>query len=74
MVQLASTLALYGSTPIPLALGMAPSIAMKFFEGKAFDDWKRGKENEAKTQAAIVNRLNDVIRSIGGLSKSISRL
>lgn len=73
MMQLASTLALYGNTPLPQALGMAPSVARQFFDGKPFDEWKRGREGDAKTQSAVVNRLNDVIRAIGHLIKAMSR-
>lgn len=52
---------------------MQPSTARKFFEGKPFDDWKKGRESELKTQAAIVNRLNDVIRACGIVAKTIAR-
>lgn len=52
---------------------MQPSTARKFFEGKAFGDWKKGRESELKTQAEIVNRLNDVIRACGIVAKTISR-
>jgi len=72
-MNLASSLTLYSSTSLADAMQMQPSTVMKFFEGKPFDDWKKGRESELKTQAAIVNRLNDVIRACGIVAKTIAR-
>lgn len=69
----ASSLTLYSSTSLNEALAMRPSIVKRFFEGKPFEDWKKGKEAELKTQAAVVNRLNDVIRACGIVAKTIAR-
>jgi len=52
---------------------MPSSVVEKFFEGKAFADWKKGRENEVKLQVAIVNRLNDVIRASGIVAKTVAR-
>ena len=52
---------------------MQPSVARQFFEGKPFENWHKGRESELKMQAAIVNRLNDVIRACGIVAKTISR-
>jgi len=49
------------------------SVVTSFFEGKAFADWKKGRESELKLQAAIVNRLNDVIRASGIVAKTVAR-
>jgi len=54
-------------------MAMQPSVVKRFFDGKPFDDWKKGRESELKTQAAIVNRLNDVIRACGIVAKTIAR-
>lgn len=70
---LASALTLYANTPLPQAMAVQPSIAKRFFEGKAFDDWRRGREHEVKVQVAVVNRLNDVIRSLGVVTKTIAK-
>lgn len=72
-MSLASSLALYSSTSLPDAMQMQPSSVRKFFEGKPFDDWKKGRESELKMQAAIVNRLNDVIRASVIVAKTIAR-
>lgn len=69
----ASSLTLYSSTSLNEALAMQPSVAKRFFDGKPFEDWKKGKEAELKTQAATVDRLNTVIRSIGNLGKVLAR-
>lgn len=72
-MSMASSLSLYSHTSLPEALTLPVSIAKKFFDGKPFEDWKKGRESELKTQAAIVNRLNDVIRACGIISKTIAR-
>lgn len=72
-MSLASALTLYANTPLPQALTMQPSVAKRFFDGKAFDDWRRGREQEAKVQVAVVNRLNDVIRSLGVVAKTVAK-
>lgn len=72
-MNLASSLTLYSSTSLADAMQMQPSTVRKFFEGKPFDDWKKGRESELKTQAAIVNRLNGVIRACGIVAKTIAR-
>lgn len=73
LTNLASSLALYSHTSLTDALAMQASTARKFFEGKPFEEWKRGRESELKTQAAIVNRLNDVIRACGIVAKTVAR-
>jgi hypothetical protein len=44
-------------------------VANQVLKSKAFDNWKQGRENEIKIQVAIVNRLNDVIKSLGIVAK-----
>ena len=73
LVDLASSLSLYANTPLPDAMSMKVSMARKFFDGKTFEDWRKGRESELKMQAAIVNRLNDVIRACGIVAKTVSR-
>lgn len=72
-MALASSLCLYANTPLAVALDMPVSVARKFFDGKTFEDWRKGQEAEAKMQAAIVNRLNDVIRACGVVAKTVAR-
>lgn len=69
----ASSLTLYSSTSLNDALTMQPSVVKRFFESKQFEDWKKGRESELKLQAATVDRLNTVIRSIGNLGKVLAR-
>lgn len=73
LMNLASSLAIYSHTSLVDAMAIPASTARKFFEGKPFEDWKRGRESELKTQAAVVNRLNDVIRACGIVAKTIAR-
>jgi len=48
---------------------MPLSIADKAFKTKAFEGWKQTQEYEAKTQNAIIERLNTVIKAIGIVAK-----
>lgn len=67
---MASNIALYANTPLPDALSMTTSVAQAFFEGKPFNGWKQARDSGIKTQAAIVNRLNEVIRGLGEVAKA----
>lgn len=42
LMTLASSLALYSPTSLNQSLAMQPSMVRRFFEGKPFDEWKRG--------------------------------
>ncbi|MCM1128952.1 MAG: hypothetical protein NC211_03610 [Alistipes senegalensis] len=73
-MELASSLTLYSATSLADAMNMQPSIVRKFFDGKAFSDWKKGRESELKMQAAVVNRLNDVIRASVVVAKTVAKV
>ena len=51
---------------------MPLSDARAFFETKAFANWKKGRENEQKTQAAIVERLDGLAKRIDNLGKALA--
>ncbi|PTQ86861.1 hypothetical protein [Nitrosomonas ureae] len=68
----ASSLSIYSHTSFAEALSMPCSVVNKFFNGKPFEDWKKGKESEMKIQIAIVNRLNSVISACGVVAKTIA--
>lgn len=68
----AHTIALYSHTSLPDAFGMTYSDISDFFEGKAYADWRKGKESEMKLQAGIAERLNNVIRACGNVAKAVS--
>lgn len=53
---------------------MTQSDVTDFFEGKAYADWRRGREQEFKVQAAIGDRLNGVIRACGVIVKAVADL
>lgn len=69
-MSLASNISLYSNTSLLDALNLPTSVAKDFFDGKPFGDWRKAREAEAKTQSAIVGRLNSVIRAIGILAKT----
>lgn len=71
---LAHSLTLYSSTSLPEALRMTYSEADAFFEGKAHAEWRKGKEQELKLQAAVNDRLNGVIRACGAIVKTVASL
>jgi hypothetical protein len=72
MLNTVANLSLYMSTSINEALELPASMASNIFESKAFENWKQGKESEAKTQGAIVGRLNEVIKGLGIVAKVIA--
>ncbi|ALK30844.1 hypothetical protein [Burkholderia plantarii] len=72
-MALASSLTLYSATSLNDAMAMPPSVVRAFFGGKPFEIWKQAREAEQKTQAAIVSRLNDVIRATGVVAKLMAK-
>jgi len=73
LMNLASGLALYTHTSLADAMAMQASTVRQFFDGKAFADWKKGREAELKMQAAVVERLNRVIEACGMVAKTVAR-
>ena len=73
-VNLAAAVSLYGSTSLKDALDMQPDFVAQFFKSKSFTDWRKNEEGKTKLQAAVVNRLNDVIRGQNNLAKGLSRM
>lgn len=47
-------------------------MAEQFFESKSFSDWKKSRESELKAQVSVINRLNDVIRAVGIVAKTVA--
>lgn len=64
---------LYGNTSYTEASRLPTSDIEAFFNSKAFADWRRGREAENKLQAAIVERLNEVIRGTGIVAKTVAK-
>ncbi|MGL4446332.1 MAG: hypothetical protein ACRCYV_07245 [Aeromonas sp.] len=52
---------------------MTRTDATSFLEGKAFAQWQKGREAEAKMQAGLAERLNGVIRACGSIVKAVQR-
>lgn len=42
-------------------------------ESNAYRDWRKSREAAHKVDAAVINRLDNVIRAIGNLGKAMSR-
>lgn len=72
-MELASQLTLYGNTPLQDALNLPRTVIERFLSGRCYEDWMRGKEAEMKSQAAIVSRLNEVIKGLNGVAARIGR-
>lgn len=68
-----ANLSLYFNTPLDNALNLPVSIAEKVLKTKAFDGWKQYREYEAKTQNAIIESINGVIKGQNNLAKMLSR-
>lgn len=73
LTNLAAEYAIYSGTPHPDAWDSSVSVIRDFFESAAFKGWLKNREGEHKMQAAVVGRLDALIRSIGELGKAISR-
>lgn len=52
---------------------MRSSDVRSIFQSKAFGDWKKNREASQKVDLAVIDRLDAVIKSIGNLSKVMSR-
>lgn len=55
------------------ALLMRRSDVTSIFESKAFSDWKKSREAQQKIDAAVLERLDGVIRAIASLGKARRR-
>jgi hypothetical protein len=69
LINLAVSLSLHSSTSFNDALALPVSAASRFFESKTFADRQKERESEMKIHAAIVGRLNEVIRALGIVAK-----
>jgi len=52
---------------------MNTSDAQALFESKAFRVWRENEEAKSRMDAAVVDRLNGVMRGMGILAKAIAR-
>ena len=71
--ETAAALCLAANMPLNQVYKLPVSIAQNFFKSKAFENWKKSRENEQKIQIAIVNRLNEVIKASGMVAKTIAK-
>lgn len=70
MIDIATSLSINTSTSINEAMELPVSLAIKVFDSKSFDNYKKHREHDGKVQSEIINRLNGVIRGLGILAKS----
>lgn len=73
LTNLASSLTLYSNTSLKDALAMTVSTGKIFLESTVFDDWKKTREAEMKVQAAVIDRLNGVIRGCNLVAKMVAK-
>lgn len=69
--ELASSLFLNFGIAFDQALKMKRSEISTIFESKAFREWKQSREASHKIDAAVVERLDILIRAIGSLGKAL---
>lgn len=50
-------------------MAMQRSDCKALFESKAFEDWKKAREAQGSRFLAICERLDNIVRAIGGLGK-----
>lgn len=70
---LAVRLTLEAHTPLPDTMNVTPSLAIEFFNSKNYESWQKTREAEWKLQAAVVDRLNEVIRGTGIVAKIVAK-
>lgn len=63
-------LVLYCGQPLDVAGRTTQSDARSFFNSKAFDNWKKSRDNESKLLMAINSRLDVVIDGLSNLAKA----
>jgi hypothetical protein len=63
LLALAGQLVLYAHTPLPAALATPASHAKTFFDGKTFEQWRKHEDHAQAVQMAIIERLNQIIRT-----------
>lgn len=51
---------------------MRRSDHKEVFESDAFKDWKKGRESQGNMFLAVCERLDNIVRAIGGLGKAIA--
>lgn len=66
-------MALYFGQDLTTAKRLTPSEATELFECQNYQNWKKNKENEAKSVNTVIGAINNVIKSIGVLSTVLSR-
>jgi hypothetical protein len=66
--QVASLFLNFGQ-PLDKAMAMQRSDCKALFESKAFEDWKKGREAQGTQFLAICERLDNMVRAVGGLGK-----
>jgi hypothetical protein len=54
------------------AMRMTRSQIKAVFESKQFKEWKRGREAQNRLDAAQIERLDNIVRSIGSLGKVLA--
>ncbi len=70
---LATRLTLEAHTPLLQAMDVTPELAADFFNSKNYENWQKTREAEWKLQAAMIDRLNEIIRGTGIVAKVIAK-
>jgi hypothetical protein len=59
-------------TPLDNALNLPVSLANEVFKSKAYEGFKKGKENDYKLVKDVLERLNGVIIGTNNICKTIA--
>lgn len=62
---------LHGGTPYAQALSLPMSLVRVYFESSAWKLQGQSREAQAKLDAAVIGRLDNVVKAIGHLGKAI---
>lgn len=62
---------MHGGTPLPLALNMPVSAVSDFFTTGAYSNYCKAQEGQQKLILAVLSRIDNVVRAVGGLGKAL---
>lgn len=63
---------LRGGTPYPLALGLTPSLINAYMDSPVLKQHGKAQEAEQKTAAAVIGRIDVVIKALAALGKAMA--
>lgn len=70
LVSLRADLALFCNQPLDVAGRVTQSDARNFFDSQSFANWKKAREHQHKVDAAMLSRLDALIKGLSAIGKA----